>query len=116
MRTLLIAGAATLAVLALPPASIAQDASTSQSQDENAPAPRSAKEANLQAAPQPPTTTREPGARPSEPDRIVTTYPGNLRSPPASSFDKEYPVCGGTVQDNCRNRGEGEATGRSRAR
>ena len=113
MRTLLTA---VLAMLTLPAASIAQEDSASQSQAESASAPRSAKEANLQAAPQPPTTAREPGARPGEPDRIVTTYPGNLKPPPASSFDKEYPVCGGEVQDNCRNRGEGEATGQSRAR
>lgn len=101
--------ATALAALVLPAVAIAQGSPAREGQAGETPAPRSAKEANLEAAPQPPTTTREPGARPGDPERIVTTYPGNLRPPTAASLDKDYPVCRGTLQDNCRNPGEGGA-------
>lgn len=112
MRTLFTAVAASLAALALPTASIAQQAPAGE---DETPAPSSAREANLQAAPSPPTTQFEPGTAPDKPDRLVTTYPGNVKPPPAAALDKQYPVCRGAVQDNCQNAGEGGAPGRSRA-
>lgn len=114
MRTLLLAG---LPVLALSVSAIAQDAPLQEPKPEDIPAPRSAREANLLVAPEAPYTTLEKSTVPGEPDRLVTTYPGNLKPPPPSSFAKEYPICGGEVQDNCRNRGEGEgeASGAARA-
>jgi hypothetical protein len=72
------------------------------------PAPRTAAEANAQAAPPPATVTSGASA-------VVTTYPGNLGPPPASVLNKEYPVCTARLQDSCQNPGEGGAPGRSRA-
>ena len=106
MRTLLVSA---IAAVSLPAALSAQ------ADPQTDPAPRSATEANTQAAPAPPTTTLEPGVLPGEPDEVVTSYPGNLTPPPVASLDKTYPVCRGQLQDNCQNPGEGGAPGRSRA-
>ena len=72
------------------------------------PAPRTAAQANAQAAPPAATVTSGAGA-------VVTTYRGNLNPPPASALNKEYPVCTARLQDSCQNPGEGGAPGRSRA-
>jgi hypothetical protein len=106
MRTLLVAA---IAAVSLPAALSAQ------ADPQTDPAPRGTTEANTEAAPASPTTTLEPGTLPGEPDKVVTSYPGNLTPPPVASLDKTYPVCRGEVQDNCQNPGEGGAPGRSRA-
>jgi hypothetical protein len=72
------------------------------------PAPRTAAEANAQAAPPPASVTSGASA-------VVTTYPGNLTAPPPSALNKTYPVCTARLQDSCQNPGEGGAPGRSRA-
>lgn len=117
MRTLLLTGAAALTLMALPSATSAQ----------------SADQANAQARPATPTTTVSPNPgspatvthnpdgsvtvspNPGAPATVTTTYPGNLTPPPASAFNKTYPVCTRKLQDNCQNPGEGGAPGRSRA-
>lgn len=117
MRRLIFAGAATLALTALPAALSAQ----------------SADQANAQAQPAPPRTTVSPnpgspatvtenadGTVTVEPNpgtaaTVTTTFPGNLTPPPQSALNKKYPVCSRSVQDNCQNPGEGGAPGRSRA-
>ena len=48
-------------------------------------------------------------------ERITTTNPGNLTSPPAQALNRTYPVCTRTLQDSCQNPGEGGAPGKSRA-
>lgn len=46
----------------------------------------------------------------------TVTYTSNaLPPPPAEALNKVYPVCTRMLQDNCQNRGEGGAPGRSRA-
>jgi hypothetical protein len=111
MRTLL-AGATALALATVPAALGAQ---------------QTADEANATNQPAPPTTTvvTTPGVpaqttvttTPAQPARttIVTDNPGNLTPPPASAFNKTYPLCTAQLQDNCQNPGEGGAPGRSRA-
>jgi hypothetical protein len=108
MRTLLLAGAAALSLAAIPSALGAQ-ATTSQ------PAPQTADEANAQAQPAPQTTTVVPAPTPDQPATVVTDNPGNLTAPPPQAFNKTYPLCTRTLQDNCQNPGEGGAPGRSRA-
>ena len=115
MRTLLLAGAA---LLALPAALSAQ---------------QSADDLNARSQPAPPTTTvtHNPGAQATvvhhpdgtttvvpnsgSPATVVHTTPGNLTRPPASAMNKVYPVCTRQLQDHCQNPGEGGAPGRSRA-
>lgn len=111
MRTLLLAGAAALSLSALPITLNAQ---------------QSANEANAQNPPSPATTTvittpAEPArttvvTTPAQPAQttIITNNPGNLTPPPPQAFNKTYPVCTRTLQDNCQNPGEGGAPGRSR--
>jgi hypothetical protein len=118
MRNIFLAGVAALALATAP--AIAQDtyndtnSAGAQQPMANAPAPRSAAEANAQAQPAPPTrdviTNETTGA-----STVVTTYPGNLTPPSAASLDKTYPVCNAHRQDNCQNPGEGGAPGHSRA-
>ena len=38
-------------------------------------------------------------------DPTYATNPGALTAPPPEAFNKVYPVCTRTLQDNCRNRG-----------
>ena len=102
------------ALVVLPATAGAQSAAEQTAPDSIESAP-SASEANARAVPAPSTTRVEPSAEPGEPDRVVTDIPGNLTPPPASAMNKEYPVCGGPVQDSCQNPGEGGAPGRSRA-
>jgi hypothetical protein len=70
---------------------------------------------NARSAPAPATTTVVTSADPAAPDAVVTDYPGNADSVPPAAMNKTYPVCTARLQDNCQNRGEGGAPGRSRA-
>jgi hypothetical protein len=91
-------------------------------QSNPAPRPPTADQANARAQPAPPTTTvtttpARPATAtvvttPATPARttVTTTYPGNLQPPPASALNKTYPVCTRTLQDSCRNPGEGGAS------
>lgn len=74
----------------------------------------SADELNAQSAPAPTTTTEVYSSDPAQPDAVITDMPGNMASVPPAG-DKAYPVCTARLQDNCQNRGEGGAPGRSRA-
>jgi hypothetical protein len=122
MRTIILSGAAALALATMP--ALAQDDSASPDAqqadqeappaDQTAPAPKSADQANAENPPAPPTTTVEPDAA-SGAGAVVTTFPGNDTGPPASALNKHYPVCSRTIQDDCQNPGEGGAPGRSRA-
>jgi len=40
---------------------------------------------------------------------ITYTLPNNYGPPPASSLNKDYPVCGGEIQDDCISPGEAQA-------
>jgi hypothetical protein len=77
--------------------------------------PTSADEWTGQSLPAPATTTTVLSADPGMPDAVVTSHPGNIESVPPTPWDKTYPVCTARLQDNCQNRGEGGAPGRSRA-
>ncbi len=118
MRNLILTGAAALALASVP--ALAQDADATPDRDsatttqQPAPPPIPADEANAQATPAPPTVTIVPGAA-SGAGGVVTTYPGNDNGPPASAFNKSYPVCTRELQDECQNLGEGGAPGHSRA-
>lgn len=116
MRNLILTGAAALALVSLP--ALAQEAAgaldPATATERPSPTPRSADQANAQAAPTPPTVTIVPGAA-SGAGAVVTTYPGNDNGPPASAFNKRYPVCTRELQDECQNPGEGGAPGHSRA-
>jgi len=69
------------------------------------------------ATPPNPATAADPvaPAEPADPDYHAGPYKGALTAPPAEALNKTYPVCSRTVQDNCQNRGEGGAPGKSRA-
>jgi hypothetical protein len=56
-----------------------------------------------------------PAPAPGQSATVVHNNPGNLTAPPPQAFNKTYPVCSRSLQDNCRNPGEGGAPGRSRA-
>lgn len=75
---------------------------------------QSADQLNAASAPPPASTTEVVGANPAD-DAIVTDYPGNMATAPAPEANKTYPLCTARLQDNCQNRGEGGAPGRSRA-
>jgi hypothetical protein len=119
MRTIILAGAAALALATVP--ALAQDntapdtatTTTVKPADQADPQP-SADEANAQAAPAPVThwvaTDAATGA-----GAVVTDAPGNLTAPPESALNKHYPVCTRKMQDECQNPGEGGAPGHSRA-
>ena len=111
MRTFILAGAAALS-LAVGPAALSAQAG---GQPASQPAPQTADQANARAQPPPPTTEVIDDGDPQTPATIVENNPGNLTPPPASAFNKTYPVCTRTLQDNCQNPGEGGAPGRSRA-
>jgi hypothetical protein len=102
MRIPLILGVITASMAVLPATSIAQSAG-------------SADQLNAQSAPAPATTTDVLSADPAQPDAVVTNFPGNANAVPAEAADKTYPVCSARLQDNCQNRGEGGAPGRSHA-
>lgn len=70
-----------------------------------APPPRSADEVNARTEDRPPTTAVIDDADPRTPATVVTNDPGNASPPPPDAFGKEYPTCGGEVQDSCRNPG-----------
>ena len=106
MRTFL-AGAAALAIIATPAALSAQESP--------APAQQTADQANAEVRPAPQSTNVVPAPAPGQPATIVTNNPGNLTAPPQQAFNKTYPRCSRTLQDNCQNPGEGGAPGRSRA-
>jgi hypothetical protein len=107
MRKLLLAGAALIALTALPGASSAQAVSGEASS--------SADQLNGASAPAPATTTTVLSADPGTPDVVVTDYPGNMAAVPPAAMNKRYPLCTSKLQDNCQNRGEGGAPGHSRA-
>ena len=69
------------------------------------------------ATPPNPSTAGEPvpPAQPADPTYNAGPYKGALTPPPAEALNKTYPVCTKAMQDNCQNRGEGGAPGRSRA-
>ena len=69
------------------------------------------------ATPPNPATAADPvpPAQPADPTYQAGPYKGALTPPPAEAMNKTYPVCTKAVQDNCQNRGEGGAPGRSRA-
>ena len=114
MRYIILTGVASLALATVP--ALAQDASTdTQPSEQAASQPQSADQANAQAAPAPPTTTVVPSPAASGAGAVVTTYPGNVASPPGSALNKVYPLCSRTIQDSCQNPGEGGAPGHSRA-
>lgn len=102
MRISLILGMAAISLAALP-ASL------------NAQATASADQLNAQSVPAPATTTTVLSADTSEPAAVITNVPGNMASVPPVAANKTYPVCTARLQDNCQNRGEGGAPGRSRA-
>lgn len=116
MRTLVLAGAAALAVATVPAALVAQDraAETAPPVTQSAPAteavPETANQANAEAPPLPTTEEVVPADQPGEPDTLITTHHGNMQPPPATTLNKTYPVCTRDLQDDCRNRGEGEDT------
>jgi hypothetical protein len=120
MRNLILSGVAAIALASVP--ALAQDSGTpdtgastsadSQAADQAAPAPPSADSANADVAPAPPTTTVDTDAATGA-GAVVTNYPSNVTAPPPAA--KSYPVCSQSVQDECQNRGEGGAPGRSRA-
>lgn len=112
MRTLLLAGAAALALTALPAPLIAQQ-SANEANAQNPPAPATTTVITTPAEPARTTVVTTP-AQPAQ-TTIVTNNPGNLTPPPPQAFNKTYPVCTRTLQDNCQNPGEGGAPGRSRA-
>lgn len=112
MRTLMLAGAAALAVATVPAALVAQNQAPEPAQPVAAtePAPETADEANAEAPPLPTTEEVIPADQPGEPDTLVTTHHGNLQPPPATALNKNYPLCTRELQDDCRNPGEGEDT------
>ena len=112
MRTLLLAGAAALTLTALPTALNAQQ-SAGEANAHNPPAPATTTVITTPAEPARTTVVTTP-AQPAQ-TTIVTNNPGNLTAPPPQAFNKTYPVCTRTLQDNCQNPGEGGAPGRSRA-
>jgi hypothetical protein len=69
------------------------------------------------ATPPNPGSAAEPvaPAQPADPNYNAGPYKGALTSPPPEAANKTYPVCTRQLQDNCQNRGEGGAPGRSRA-
>lgn len=69
------------------------------------------------ATPPNPSTAAEPvaPAQPADPTYNAGPYKGALTPPPAEAQNKTYPVCTKAMQDNCQNRGEGGAPGKSRA-
>ncbi len=105
MRILLLFQVAAISLAALPTALTAQDTAT----------PGSADELNRQSLPAPATTTTVLSSDPGMPDAVVTNFPGNAASVPPAAMNKTYPLCTARLQDNCQNRGEGGAPGRSRA-
>lgn len=111
MRTLMFAGAVALAFATAPATLAAQDAAPAPSPavpaESTEPAPDTTAEANAEATPLPTTVETIPGTRPDQPDTVVTTHHGNLAPPPATAMNKTYPVCTRTLQDSCRNPGEG---------
>lgn len=121
MRTFMLAGATALAFATVPATIAAQDSAaqagpvTSDGKPvvaapstATAPAPRTTAEANAKATTLPSTTEVIPGARPGDPDTVVTTHHGNLTPPPVAALNRTYPLCTRTLQDSCRNPGEGE--------
>ena len=121
MRTLLLAGAAALTLTVLPAALAAQQ-SADEANAQNPPAPATTTVITEPAEPAETTVITTPSettviTEPAEPAQttIVTNNPGNLTPPPPQAFNKTYPVCTRTLQDNCQNPGEGGAPGRSRA-
>lgn len=120
MRTLTLAGAAALALAAVPAALVAQDRAPEPAPHgvqpapavapATGPAPETANQANADAPPLPTTEEVIPGDAPGEPDTLVTTHHGNMQPPPATALNKTYPLCTRDVQDDCRNPGEGEDT------
>jgi hypothetical protein len=112
MRKLLTIGAAALSLSALPAALNAQQ-SANEANAQNPPAPATTTVMTTPAEPARTTVVTTP-AQPAQ-TTIVTNKPGNLTAPPPQAFNKTYPVCTRTLQDNCQNPGEGGAPGRSRA-
>lgn len=43
-------------------------------------------------------------AMPQDPSYHAGPYVGALTPPPPEALNKHYPICHGSVQDNCRNR------------
>lgn len=118
MRPLLLATATAFSLASVPFVATAQDSgahtSPSSTTAPTTDAPQTASEANAAVPPATETTvtTRTTGAGQQE---VITTTATNAAPPPASSMDKDYPICRGSVQDSCKNPGEGGAPGRSRA-
>ena len=96
MRSFVLAGTTALMLAAAPAALNAQGA------------PQTSAQAN--APPPAPSTTVM--TRPSGQALVTSNNPGNMTPPPASALNKTYPLCSRTLQDNCRNPGEGGAGGR----
>jgi hypothetical protein len=118
MRTLMLASVAALAIAAVPLGLSAQDQNPEPAPHVAQPAPAvpgsvepapdTANEANADVPPLPTTEEVIPADEPGEPDTLVTTHHGNLAPPPATALNKTYPVCTRSLQDSCRNPGEGE--------
>ena len=111
MRTLLLAGAAALALTL--PAGLAAQQTADQANAGAQPAPSSTTVVTTPAMTAHTTVTTTP-AQPQQ-TTVVTDHPGNLTPPPASAMNKAYPPCTRKLQDSCQNPGEGGAPGRSRA-
>ena len=111
MRTLLLAGATALALAV--PAALAAQQTADEANAAAQPAPATTTVTTTPAMPAQTTVTTTP-AQPAQ-TTIVTDHPGNLTPPPPQAMNKTYPLCSRTLQDNCQNRGEGGAPGRSRA-
>lgn len=107
MRIPFFVRAAALTLAVLPAIASAQDVPAGGNS--------SADDLNRQSMPAPTTTTTVLSPDPAMPDAVVTNYPGNAASVPPATTEKTYPLCTAKLQDNCQNRGEGGAPGRSRA-
>lgn len=106
MRSFALIGAAAIALTALPVALHAQVDTVDKP---------TADELNRQSAPAPANTVVTHDPVTGAPDAVITNYPGNMVTTPPMDMNKAYPLCSARVQDNCQNRGEGGAPGRSRA-
>ncbi len=67
------------------------------------------------ATPAVPAVPADSPAANTLPPGTPTIISNELPPPPASALNKSYPLCTRALQDNCQNRGESEAPGRSKA-
>lgn len=107
MRIFALVSVASVSLAALPVAVSAQTTMPSE---------QTADDLNRQSAPALPNTVVTHDPNTGAPNAVISNYPGNMVTAPPMDMNKSYPVCTGKIQDNCQNRGEGGAPGKSRAR